>query len=139
MALPRPVALPDVGFGEESLDFGDPFLRSVGGEVDDADRLVAEEAAERVDADGGEPVAGEIGVDHVVVDLVEGVLPALDDRPLAEQQRRRGEGDEGEAEVKSRDSHGEGFGASEGSRVGAMGVHGRNGLVTRDSFDWPTS
>ncbi len=108
MILPRPIALPDIGFGEETLDFGHSFLGGVGGEVDDSYSLVAEEAAERVDADGGEPVAIEFGVDHVVVDLVEGVLAALDDRPLAEQQSRGGEGDEGEAEIVSRDSHGDG-------------------------------
>ena len=83
--LSTSVSLPDEGFGEESLDFGHSFRRGVGGEVDDSNRLVAEEAAERVDADGSEPVALELGVDHVVVDLLEGVLPALDDRPLAEQ------------------------------------------------------
>ena len=115
------IALPDEGFGEESLDFGHSFLGGVGGEVDDSNCLVAEEAAERVDADGGEPVAVELGVDHVVVDLVEGVLASLDDRPLAEQQGRGGEADEGEAEVESRDSHSDGAWGERESRRGEEG------------------
>ena len=104
--LTRSIALPDEGFGEEAFDFGDSFLCGVGGEVDDADRLVAEEAAQRVDADGGKPFAAEVGVDHVVVDLLKGVLASLDDRPLAEEQRRGGESDEDDAEIETRESHG---------------------------------